>query len=80
MLSFATAVFILPFELVVGGVSGISIGVYHLLPWEIHIEVIISIITWILFFIGLAVLGGGFALKTLASAVVYPVGDRKSVV
>lgn len=74
MISFSTAVFILPFDVVVGGVSGISISVYHLLPWEIDVEVIISVITWLLFFIGFAVLGSGFALKTLTSAVIYPLG------
>ena len=75
VLSFGTAIFLLPFELVTGGVSGYSIVISHFLPEGfLSHEALIAIITWTLFFIGLIVLGKSFALKTLISTVVYPIG------
>ena len=75
ILSFGTAIFLIPFELVTGGVSGYAIVIKHLLPEGLlsH-EALIAILTWTLFFIGLFVLGKSFALKTLISTVVYPIG------
>jgi uncharacterized membrane-anchored protein YitT (DUF2179 family) len=75
ILSFGTAIFLIPFELVTGGVSGYAIVIKHVLPAEfLSHEALIAIITWVLFFIGLFVLGKSFALKTLISTVVYPIG------
>ncbi len=75
VLAFGTAVFILPFELVTGGVSGISIVLDGIIPFEfITVDIIITIVTWLLFFIGLIVLGRSFAAKTLISAIIYPIG------
>ncbi len=73
ILAFGTAVFILPFNLVVGGVSGIALVLDALLPYEfITVDLIITVLTWVLFFIGLIVLGKDFAMKTLISTIVYP--------
>ncbi len=73
ILALGTAVFILPFNLVVGGVSGIALILDALLPYEfITVDLIITVITWLLFFIGLIVLGKNFAMKTLISTIVYP--------
>ncbi len=75
MLSFGTAVFILPFDLVTGGVSGIAIVIDSVLPFEfVTVELVVTALTWILFVAGFFILGKGFALKTLVSSVVYPVG------
>ncbi len=75
ILAFGTAIFILPFDMVVGGVSGLAILVDAVLPFEfLSIDFIITILTWILFFIGLIVLGRDFAMKTLISSIVYPIG------
>lgn len=74
ILAFGTAVFILPFNLVVGGVSGIALILDAILPYEfITVDLIITVITWLLFFIGLIVLGKSFAMKTLISTIVYPI-------
>lgn len=74
ILAFGTAVFILPFNLVVGGVSGIALILDAILPYEfITVDLIITVITWLLFFIGLIVLGKDFAMKTLISTIVYPI-------
>lgn len=75
ILAFGTSVFIIPLNLVVGGMSGLAVVVSLLLPEGfMSIELIITILTWLVFFLGLIILGKSFALKTLVSAIVYPVG------
>lgn len=75
IVSFGTAIFILPFDLVASGISGMSIILDRLIPLEfLSVDVIITILTWVLFFIGLIVLGKNFALQTLLSTIVYPIG------
>ena len=75
ILSLGTSLFILPFDLVTGGVSGIAIVINKALPLEaLSVDVIVSIVTWVLFFVGLLVLGKAFAMKTLISTVIYPIG------
>lgn len=75
LLSFATAVFILPYDLIVGGVSSYSILLHRMIPihW-LTVDLWIGILTWGLFLLGMVFLGRGFALKTLMSTVVYPFG------
>ena len=65
LLAFGTAVFIVPFDLVTGGVSGIAIVVEKVLPFNISIDAYIAIFTWVLFFMGLIFLGKNFAAKGL---------------
>ena len=75
ILSFGVAVFIIPFDLVTGGVSGMAIILNRIIPIEFFtVDLIITIVTWVLFFVGLAVLGKNFALKTLISTILYPLG------
>ena len=75
VLAFGTAVFILPFDLVAGGMSGLSIVIDALIPIEfLTVDMIITILTWGLFLLGFLVFGKGFAAKTLISAIVYPMG------
>ena len=75
ILSFGAAVFIIPFDLVTGGISGIAIILNKIIPIEfLTVDVIITIATWLLFFVGLIVLGKSFALKTLISTIIYPLG------
>jgi uncharacterized membrane-anchored protein YitT (DUF2179 family) len=38
------------------------------------IDIIVAVVTWGLFFLGLIFLGKDFALKTLVSSIIYPVG------
>ncbi|MEE0968456.1 MAG: YitT family protein [Clostridia bacterium] len=74
VLAFGTAIFILPFDLVVGGISGMAIIIDSILPFDfIGIDLIITILTWSLFFMGLLFLGKAFAMKTLISTVIYPI-------
>lgn len=89
VLAFGCAVFVVPFDLVTGGVTGFSIVIDNIfinlgivvpplvLPifGEIpFIDIIVAVITWGLFFLGLIFLGKDFALKTLASSIIYPIG------
>ncbi len=74
-ISFATSVFLLPFDLVTGGVAGYSIVIKQLIPIDfITKEIIITVLTWSLFLLGFLILGKSFALKTLISAAIYPIG------
>lgn len=74
ILAFGTGVFIIPFDLVVGGVSSIGILLEKLIPIELlTADVYITIVTWLFFALGFLILGKGFAVKTLISTVVYPI-------
>ena len=80
ILAFGSAVFLVPFDLVIGGTSGIAVIVKSffsndLTPEkiELYLDITVLIITWILFFIGLVFLGKSFAAKTLLSTIVYSV-------
>ena len=78
LLAFGTGVFLIPFELVTGGVSGIGIilrralgGIY---PFSlISAGLYASVLNVLLFLVGLIFLGRPFAVKTLLSVAVYPV-------
>ena len=77
VLAFGTSVFIIPFNLVTGGVSGMGIILHRILsvvPFfaSLRVELYASVINWILFFVGFVCLGKSFALKTLVSTVTYP--------
>ena len=75
VLSFGTAIFLLPFNLVTGGISGIALVINNLMSIEwLTIDLTVTILTWTLFLLGLIVLGKSFALKTLVSTIVYPIG------
>ena len=86
VLSIGTSIFMLPYDLVTGGVSGYAIVISHAIKWIpadilqhippelISVETLITVLTWTMFFLGLIVLGRGFAMKTLISTIVYPIG------
>lgn len=74
ILAFGTAVFIIPFGLVAGGVSGLSIVINKITGGALSVNLLITLFTWALFFVGLFTLGRGFAAKTLLSSTVYPLG------
>ena len=72
-LSFATASFLIPFELVAGGISGAAIAIGSFFEDSVrYTEVVIAMLTWAAFFSGLIFLGKSFALKTLLSSALYP--------
>ena len=78
VLSFGIAMFIFPFDLVTGGISGIGIIISKCttdLPFfgDLGPEVYSSVINWILFACGFFLLGKEFTMKTLISTAFYPV-------
>ena len=79
VLAFGVGVFVVPFELVTGGVTGLSIVLKKMLDEVellsgIDISIYVAVINWALFFMGLVCLGKSFAAKTIVSTIVYPIG------
>ena len=79
ILAFGSAVFLIPFDLVMGGTSGIAVIIKSFFPEgldsatvDMYINIAVAIITWTLFFVGFIFLGRDFAAKTLLSTIVYP--------
>ena len=68
LLAFGVSLFILPFNIANGGVSGVSI----ILERFFNPALTILFVNWILFFIGWIFLKKDFAMKTLVSTIVYP--------
>ncbi len=78
ILAFGSRLFIYPFELVTGGISGIGIILSRALSGieflsTVTAEVYASVVNWLLFIAGFFLLGKLFALNTLISTAVYPV-------
>ena len=74
ILAFGSAVFIIPFNIVAGGITSFALILDKVLPFEfITVNLLVTIITWTLFTIGVFGLGKAFAAKTLVSTIVYPV-------
>lgn len=74
VLAFGASVFVIPFDLVAGGVTGFSVVLVRWIPdLPLSVDQMISIWTWLLFFVGLFFLGRNFAVKTLLSSLLYPV-------
>ena len=73
VLAFGFSVFMIPYNLVAGGVAGISIVLDELIESEVFtVDVMVTILTWTIFFLGLIFLGKSFSMKTLLSTIVYP--------
>lgn len=73
IVSFGTAVFVLPNQLVMGGLSGISIVLHESIVKFLPVETIVTVLTWATFILGFFFLGKSFAMKTLVSTIVYPI-------
>lgn len=72
-LAFGTAAFLVPFELIAGGISGIAIITEQLFgSGFLSVEAMIALLSWLSFFAGLFFLGKSFALKTFLSSALYP--------
>ena len=80
--TFITAVgvgfFLVPYDLVTGGVSGLSIALHRMFAnvsflSAVEVEGYVAVLNVILFLLGLIFLGKSFALKTLISTVFFPI-------
>lgn len=69
-IAFAATFFILPNKILSGGVAGFAIALYPI--FKIDPEIMINIILLVTFMLGFFFLGKTFALKTLASTILYP--------
>ena len=69
-LAIGVAFFILPNNVLTGGLAGVAIALEPL----IHItpEIIINVLTVVLFIFGALILGKKFAMKTILSTILYP--------
>lgn len=65
--------FVIPFNILSGGVAGLSVALGPLLPFQIETQHLINIIIITTFVLGLIFLGKSFALKTIVSATLYPI-------
>lgn len=85
-LAFGTAIFLKKLDIVAGGLSGIGIIVEYFVGkttifsgWlgefigESVVDIVVFICTWILWGIGLIFVGKDFAIKSFASAIIYPI-------
>lgn len=73
LLAFGTGAFLVPYDIVTGGLSGLGIIIQHAVGEELMIvDIVIMVANWVLFFIGLIFLGKKFSLQTLLSVIVYP--------
>lgn len=87
VLGIGTGLFLVPFNIIAGGVTGIGIAAHEWLPSDMILsanaylaefnlnlmDVLVAALTWVMFFLGLFILGKNFALKTLLSSIFYPV-------
>jgi uncharacterized membrane-anchored protein YitT (DUF2179 family) len=75
ILAFATGVFLFPFQILTGGISGLAIILDDIYVFEMgslkSYDIYVFVITWGLFILGLFILGKNFAIKTLVSTIVY---------
>ena len=71
IVAFAVTCFIIPNDILSGGLAGIAVGLQPLFPW-INTTVFISITTIILFIAGHFVLGKEFTKGTVLSTIFYP--------
>ena len=70
ILGIGCGLFLIPYNVVSGGVTGITIILHHIFNWDA--EIVTTIITIAFFILGFILLGGQFAVKTIISTIVYP--------
>lgn len=70
-IAIAVVFFVIPNKILVGGTAGVSVVLNAFFGF--NEEIMIKILTYLLFIIGAVVLGKSFTLKTLTSAIVYPI-------
>jgi len=70
ILGVGTVFFLVPMQVVNGGLSGIALVVNE--EFGFPIDLMTAILAWVLFIIGFLTLGKTFALKTLLATITYP--------
>ena len=70
LLAFAVAAFIIPSGVIMGGATGVGIIITHFIPLDT--AAVIFVLNMLALALGYFVLGKGFAVKTVASSILYP--------
>ncbi|MDD2591340.1 MAG: YitT family protein [Erysipelotrichaceae bacterium] len=70
ILAFSVSVFVLPFNILSGGVAGLAVALNVLI--DIDSTIIINVLMIILFVVGSVFLGKKFALSTFITTILYP--------
>ncbi|MBQ0016984.1 MAG: YitT family protein [Bacteroidales bacterium] len=71
--TFSWSVFMLPCQIISGGVTGLSSTLYYLLPWHIPVGVTNLVFNAIFFVLGLKILGSKFGINTIYGIVMSSV-------
>ena len=71
VLSLAVSMFILPYDILSGGVAGVAVALQPLIPLPVTLMVNLLVVG--LFIVGACFLGKDFAMKTILSSLIYPV-------
>ena len=71
LLALAVQMFVLPYNILSGGVAGVSVALYPII--HIDPDILINILVYGLFILGFLVLGKEFAVKTFLSSFIYPI-------
>lgn len=71
LLAFTVAAFIVPFNTIMGGATGVSLTISHYLP-QVSLPIIVYGVNAVLFIIGAVALGKTFIIATIGSAICYP--------
>lgn len=76
LVAFASTIFFTELNIVAGGLYGVGLIVQYFValanPNFQSIDIVVLILTWLLWLVGLIFVGKSFALKTLLSSIVYP--------
>ena len=72
LLAVSVACFLVPNDILSGGVAGLAVALLPIIP-SLNTTLFITIVTILLFIIGTILLGRGFFIKTLISTITYPV-------
>lgn len=71
LLAFAVAAFVLPLDILMGGVTGIGVVVNRFLPLDT--AAVVLVLNLLALLLGGVVLGKGFLMTTVASSLLYPI-------
>lgn len=72
LLAVSVACFLVPNDILSGGVAGLAVALLPIIP-SLNTTLFITIVTILLFIIGTILLGRGFFIKTLISTITYPI-------
>lgn len=71
LLAVAVSYFVIPFDILSGGVAGVAVAIAPINPFSIEITIMIVIVS--MFILGAIFLGKEFVIKTIVSTISYPI-------